>query len=76
MSSVTPWKRGGVARAGDGADALICPDGLILRLDYADVSQGAAIGAVDLLCCHIPPALPELTYDVTSGRSSAGVKPC
>src|SRR4051812_35074131 len=23
-----------------------------------------AVGAVDVLCCHIPPALPLLTYDV------------
>lgn len=26
----------------------------------------AAVGAVDVLCCHIPPALPDLTYDVVA----------
>lgn len=32
----------------------------------------AAVGAVDVLCCHIPPALPELTYDVVARRFERG----
>jgi Icc-related predicted phosphoesterase len=32
----------------------------------------AAVGAVDVLCCHIPPALPELTYDVVAHRFERG----
>jgi Icc-related predicted phosphoesterase len=31
-----------------------------------------AVGAVDVLCCHIPPALPELTYDVSARRFERG----
>jgi Icc-related predicted phosphoesterase len=31
-----------------------------------------AVGAVDVLCCHIPPALAELTYDVVSRRFERG----
>lgn len=32
----------------------------------------AAVGAVDVLCTHIPPALPELTYDVVARRFERG----
>ena len=38
--------------------------------DYA--AKVAAVGAVDVLCCHIPPALPELLYDVRSRRFERG----
>jgi len=38
--------------------------------DYA--AKVAAVGAVDVLCCHIPPALPELTYDVVARRFERG----
>jgi Icc-related predicted phosphoesterase len=31
-----------------------------------------AVGEVDVLCCHIPPALPELTYDVGARRFERG----
>jgi Icc-related predicted phosphoesterase len=31
-----------------------------------------AVGEVDVLCCHIPPALPELTYDVGARRLERG----
>ena len=32
----------------------------------------AALGAVDVLCSHIPPALPEVTYDVVARRFEIG----
>jgi Icc-related predicted phosphoesterase len=32
----------------------------------------AAVGDVDVLCCHIPPALPLLTYDVAARRFERG----
>ncbi len=32
----------------------------------------AALGEVDVLCSHIPPALPELTYDVVARRFEHG----
>lgn len=31
-----------------------------------------AIGSVDVLCAHIPPALPEITYDVVARRFERG----
>jgi Icc-related predicted phosphoesterase len=31
-----------------------------------------AVGSVDVLCCHIPPAVPELTYDVVAHRFERG----
>jgi Icc-related predicted phosphoesterase len=38
--------------------------------DYADKVK--AIGAVDVLCAHIPPSLPLLTYDVVGRRFERG----
>ncbi|GAA0324926.1 metallophosphoesterase [Actinoallomurus spadix] len=32
----------------------------------------AALGAVDVLCCHIPPAVPELLYDTVARRFERG----
>jgi Icc-related predicted phosphoesterase len=31
-----------------------------------------ALPSVDVLCTHIPPSLPELTYDVVAGRTERG----
>ena len=38
--------------------------------DYA--AKVAAIGAVDVLCAHIPPDVPELLYDVEARRMERG----
>lgn len=38
--------------------------------DYA--AKVAALGAVDVLACHIPPAVPELLYDVEARRFERG----
>ena len=38
--------------------------------DYA--AKVAALGAVDVLCAHIPPAVPELLYDVEARRMERG----
>src|SRR6476646_5977479 len=38
--------------------------------DYA--AKVAALGAVDVLCAHIPPAVPELLYDVVARRMERG----
>lgn len=38
--------------------------------DYA--AKVAAVGAVDVLCCHIPPDVPELLYDVQARRMERG----
>jgi Icc-related predicted phosphoesterase len=40
--------------------------------DDAYAEKVAAVGAVDVLCCHIPPHLPELTYDREAGRFERG----
>jgi Icc-related predicted phosphoesterase len=32
----------------------------------------AALEGIDVLCSHVPPALPELTYDVVARRSEIG----
>jgi Icc-related predicted phosphoesterase len=31
-----------------------------------------AVGAVDVLCTHIPPAIPELLYDTVARRMETG----
>jgi Icc-related predicted phosphoesterase len=38
--------------------------------DYA--AKVAAVGAVDVLCCHIPPDVPELLYDTAARRLERG----
>ncbi|MCU1588611.1 MAG: metallophosphoesterase [Frankiales bacterium] len=38
--------------------------------DYA--AKVAAVGAVDVLACHIPPDIPELLYDVAARRFERG----
>jgi Icc-related predicted phosphoesterase len=38
--------------------------------DYA--AKVAALGPVDVLCAHIPPAIPELLYDVEARRMERG----
>ncbi|MDQ1706481.1 MAG: hypothetical protein QOF18_2847 [Frankiaceae bacterium] len=38
--------------------------------DYA--AKVAAVGAVDVLCAHIPPDVPELLYDVEARRMERG----
>ena len=38
--------------------------------DYA--AKVAAVGAVDVLCCHIPPDVPDLLFDVEARRMERG----
>jgi Icc-related predicted phosphoesterase len=40
--------------------------------DDVFAAKVAAVGAVDVLCCHIPPHLPELVYDVEARRFERG----
>lgn len=42
----------------------------IPEADFA--AKVAALGPVDVLCAHIPPAVPELTYDVLARRLERG----
>lgn len=54
-----PPRRGGVFRA-------------YLRSQEDFAAGVAALGEVDVLCSHIPPDLPELTYDVIARRFEFG----
>jgi Icc-related predicted phosphoesterase len=38
--------------------------------EYA--AKVTAVGAVDVLCCHIPPAIPDVLYDVGARRLERG----
>ncbi|HSZ44090.1 MAG TPA: metallophosphoesterase [Streptosporangiaceae bacterium] len=40
--------------------------------DETFATKVAAIGQVDVLCSHIPPAVPELLYDTVARRSERG----
>lgn len=40
--------------------------------DEVYAEKVAAVGAVDVLCCHIPPAVPDLLYDVVARRFERG----
>jgi Icc-related predicted phosphoesterase len=40
--------------------------------DETYAAKVAAVGAVDVLACHIPPDIPELLYDVTARRFERG----
>ncbi|RAY13109.1 metallophosphoesterase [Actinomadura craniellae] len=40
--------------------------------DEVYAAKVAAVGAVDVLCCHIPPAVPELLYDTVARRFERG----
>lgn len=40
--------------------------------DETYAEKVAAVGAVDVLCCHIPPAVPELLYDTVARRFERG----
>jgi Icc-related predicted phosphoesterase len=43
---------------------------LVTEEQYAE--KVAALGAVDILCSHIPPAVPELCYDTVARRFERG----
>jgi Icc-related predicted phosphoesterase len=43
-----------------------------LRTEEEFADSVAALGPVDVLCSHVPPALPELTYDVIARRPELG----
>ncbi|MBX6391128.1 MAG: metallophosphoesterase [Frankia sp.] len=40
--------------------------------DDVYAAKVAAVGEVDVLCCHIPPHIPELVYDVEARRFERG----
>jgi Icc-related predicted phosphoesterase len=40
--------------------------------DESFAAKVAAVGSVDVLCSHIPPAVPELLYDTVARRSERG----
>ena len=40
--------------------------------DDVYAAKVAAVGAVDVLCCHIPPSVPDLLYDTVARRFERG----
>jgi len=63
----------GGLRFGFVGGGLISPMNTPYELDeetYA--AKVAALGEVDVLCAHIPPAVPELCYDVVARRFEYG----
>ncbi|HEV7935983.1 MAG TPA: metallophosphoesterase [Actinomadura sp.] len=40
--------------------------------DEVYAAKVAAVGEVDVLCCHIPPAVPDLLYDTVARRFERG----
>jgi len=43
-----------------------------LRFESEFVAAVAALGKVDVVCTHVPPAVPDLTYDVVARRAELG----
>jgi Icc-related predicted phosphoesterase len=43
-----------------------------LRTEEELAADVAKLGGVDVLCSHVPPDVPELTYDVVSRRAEHG----
>jgi Icc-related predicted phosphoesterase len=63
----------GGLRFGFVGGGLVSPMRTPYELDEETfAAKVAALGEVDVLCAHIPPALPELTYDVVARRFEYG----
>lgn len=63
----------GGLRFGFVGGGLVSPMRTPYELDEATYAANvAALGEVDVLCAHIPPALPELCYDVVARRFEYG----
>jgi Icc-related predicted phosphoesterase len=63
----------GGLRVGFVGGGLVSPMRTPYELDEDTfAAKVAAVGEVDVLCAHIPPALPELTYDVVARRHEVG----
>jgi Icc-related predicted phosphoesterase len=63
----------GGLRVGFVGGGLVSPMRTPYELDEETfAAKVAALGEVDVLCAHIPPALPELTYDVVARRFEYG----
>ncbi len=60
-------------RVGFVGGGLISPMNTPYEIDEETfATKVSALGEVDILCAHIPPALPELTYDVVARRFEFG----
>jgi Icc-related predicted phosphoesterase len=63
----------GGLRVGFVGGGLISPMNTPYELDEGTyAAKVAALGEVDVLCAHIPPAVPELCYDVVARRFELG----
>jgi Icc-related predicted phosphoesterase len=60
-------------RVGFVGGGLVSPMRTPYEIDEATyAAKVAALGEVDILCAHIPPAVPELCYDVVARRFELG----
>lgn len=60
-------------RIGFVGGALPTPFGAAGEVTEEEIGHAAgSLGEVDVLCSHIPPAVPELCFDTLAGRSEAG----
>ena len=64
-------RRRRAAAAGRGAAPRRRVDARTCARPRSYAAAVARLGAVDVLCSHAPPAVPELAYDVVSRRSEA-----
>lgn len=62
-----------VGFVGGGISTPLGADGEVSDGEMENLLE--AIGEVDVLCSHVPPALPELRTDVVTGREERGSQP-
>lgn len=62
-----------VGFAGGGAETPLKTPGEITDAEMEAVL--ADLGPVDVLCTHVPPAIPALTYDTVTGREQRSSQP-
>ncbi len=65
---------GGAVRAAGAAPRSGAGWRPYLRSEEEFATALAGLGEVDLLCTHVPPAVPELTYDVAARRPELGCR--
>jgi Icc-related predicted phosphoesterase len=58
---------------GGGVQTPLAADGEVSDEEMKEILDG--LGAVDVLCTHVPPAVPPLRTDVITGREERGSEP-
>lgn len=64
---------GGAVKTSKDSPYTRSPEEYAAKIDAAcAAAYASSLGRLDVLCSHIPPALPELTYDVVARRFETG----